>query len=92
MRVAVTDTLSSSLNNYVLYCICYLERRQHLVSLLIGTGGNGVAGVAVRVNDRVTSFPADDDGPFSPGCAVQLLHVPLLSHGGVGVTGDHRRD
>lgn len=67
----------------------YLECRQHLISLFIGTGGNGVSGVAIGVDDGVTPFPADDDGPFSPGCAVQLLQVTLLSHGGVGVTGDH---
>lgn len=72
--------------------VSYLERRQHLIGLLIGTCGNGVSGVAVRVNDRVSSLPANDDGPFSPGCTVQLLHVTLLSHGGVGVTGDHRWD
>lgn len=69
--------------------VCYLERGQHLVGLLIGTGGNGVSGVAVRIDDRVASFPADDDGPFSPGCAVQLLHVTLLGHSSVRVTCDH---
>lgn len=72
--------------------VSYLECGQHLVCLLIGTGGNGVSGVTVRINDRVASFPADDDGPFSPGCAVQLLHMTLLSHGSVGVTGDHCGD
>lgn len=70
----------------------HLERGQHLIRFLVGTGGNGVAGVAVRVNDRVSSLPADDDGPFSPRRAVQLLHVTLLRHGGVGVIGDHGRD
>lgn len=70
----------------------HLERGQHLIRFLVGTGGNGVAGVAVRVNDRVSSLPADDDGPFAPRRAVQLLHVTLLRHGGVGVTGDHGRD
>lgn len=70
----------------------HLERGQHLIRFLVGTGGNGVAGVAVRVNDRVSSLPADDDGPFPPRRAVQLLHVTLLRHGGVGVTGDHGRD
>lgn len=70
----------------------YLERGQHLIRFLVGTSGNGVAGVAVRVNDRVSSLPADDDGPFSSCCTVQFLHVTLLRHGGVGVTGDHRRD
>lgn len=70
----------------------HLERGQHLIRFLVGTGGNGVPGVAVRVNDRVSSLPADDDGPFPPRRAVQLLHVTLLRHGGVGVTGDHGRD
>lgn len=55
------------------YELFYLECRQHFVRLLVGTGGDRVSGVAVRVNDRVASLPADDDGPFSPGCAVQLL-------------------
>lgn len=70
----------------------HLEGGQHLIRFLVGTGGNGVAGVAVRVNDRVSSLPADDDGPFSPRRTVELLHVTLLRHGGVGVTGDHGRD
>lgn len=72
--------------------VSHLEGGQHLIRFLVGTGGNGVAGVAVRVNDRVSSLPADDDGPFSPRRAVELLHVTLLRHGGVGVTGDHGRD
>lgn len=67
----------------------YLERGQHFICLLIWTRGNGVAGITVRVNDSVPSLPADDDGPFSPSCAVQLLQVTFLGHGGVGVTGDH---
>ena len=70
----------------------YPERGQHFVRLLVGAGGDGVAGVAVRVDDRVAPLPADDDGPLSPGRAVQLLHVALLGHGGVGVAGDHSRD
>lgn len=70
----------------------HLERGQHLIRFLVGTGGNRVAGVAVRVNDRVSSLPADDDGPFSPRRTVELLHMTLLRHGGVGVTGDHSRD
>lgn len=70
----------------------HLESRQHLVGLLIGTGENGVPGVAVGVNYCVSFLPADDDGPLSPGRAVQLLQVTLLRHGGVGVTGDHSRD
>lgn len=70
----------------------YLERGQHLICLLIWTRGNGVAGITVRVDDSVPSLPADDDWPFSPSCTVQLLHVTLLGHGGVGVTGDHRWD
>lgn len=70
----------------------YLERGQHLICLLIWTRGNGIAGITVRVDDSVPPLPADDDGPFSPGCTVQLLHVTLLGHGGVGVTGDHRWD
>lgn len=72
--------------------VSHLEGGQHLIRFLVGTGGNGVAGVAVRVNDRVSSLPADDDGPFSPRRTVELLHVTLLRHGGVGVTGDHGRD
>lgn len=72
--------------------VSHLEGGQHLIRFLIGAGGNGVAGVAVRVNDRVSSLPADDDGPFSPRRTVELLHVTLLRHGGVGVTGDHGRD
>lgn len=70
----------------------YLECGQHLICLLIWTCGNGVAGITVRVDDGVSSLPADDDGPFSPSCTVQLLHVTFLCHGGVGVTGDHRWD
>lgn len=72
--------------------VSHLERGQHLIRFLIGTGGNRVAGVAVRVNDRVSSLPANDDGPFSPRRTVELLHVTLLRHGGVGVTGDHSWD
>lgn len=70
----------------------HLERGQHLICLLIWTGGNGVAGITVRVDDGVPSLPADDDGPFSPSGTVQLLHVTFLGHGGVGVAGDHRWD
>lgn len=74
------------------WCLPYLEGGQHLIRFLVGTGGNGVAGVAVRVNDRVSSLPADDDGPFAPRRTVELLHVTLLRHGGVGVTGNHGWD
>lgn len=79
-------------NKESLIVATYLERGQDLICLLIWTCGDGVAGIAVGVDDGVPSLPADDDGPFSPGCTVQLLRVTLLGHGGVGVTGDHRRD
>lgn len=74
----------------MMYSVSDLKGRDDFVSLLVD--GDGVTGVSLGVDDGVASLPADDDGPFSPGCAVQLLHMTLLGHGSVGVTGDHRWD
>lgn len=64
-----------------------LERGDDLVTFLVD--GDGVAGVPLCVDDGVAPLPADDDGLLPPRCAVQLLHLALDGHGGVGVRRDH---
>lgn len=68
----------------------HLEGGDDLVAIVLG--GDGIAHVAVRVNDGVALLPADDDGPLTPGGAVQLLGLPLDGDCGVGVGGDHGWD
>lgn len=68
----------------------HLEGGDDLVAVVLG--GDGVAHVAVGVDDGVTLLPADDDGPLAPRRAVQLLALPLDGDGGVGVRGDHGGD
>lgn len=53
---------------------------------------DGVPGVPLRINDRVSSLPADNNGLLASRCAVQLLGLALPGHGGVGVAGDHGRN
>lgn len=64
-----------------------LECGDNLVPLLVN--GDGVAGVPLGIDDSVAPLPSDDDGLLPPRCAVQLLHLALDGHGGVGVRRDH---
>lgn len=58
----------------LLYCtyrhVSHLQRRNDFIALFIGTGGDGVARVAVGVDDGVAPLPADDDGILAPGGTV----------------------
>ena len=95
MHVCVRQYLCVYVCVYVCLRLCVCVRahpqcREDLIALLIGAGGDGVAGVPVGVDDRVAPLPADDDRPRPPGGAGQLLDVALDGHGSVGVGGDHR--
>lgn len=65
--------------------VSHLQRGNYFIALLIGAGGDGVARVAVWVDDGVAPLPADDDGILPPGGTVQFLVLTLYSHGGVRV-------
>lgn len=84
--------LSQSLLTSSQFVSFHLQRRDDLVTLLIGASGDGVARVAVGVNNRVTPLPTDDDRVFAPGGAVQLFILTLYSHSGVGMGGNHGWD
>lgn len=64
-----------------------LQGGDDLVPLLVD--GDGITRVPLCIDDRVPSFPADDDGLLAARRAVELLGLALPGHGGVGVAGDH---
>lgn len=75
---------------FLFHTVSHLEGGDDLVTLLVD--GDGVARVPLCVDDGVASLPANDDGLLTPRRAVQLFGLALLSHGGVGVAGDHGRN
>ncbi len=55
---------------YVCAHVSHLQCGDNFITFLIGIGSDGVPRVAVRVNNGVTSLPADDDGVLTPGSTV----------------------
>lgn len=99
LRSKSTQVSNLKLLNLKVYCkelssvsarFSDLQGGDDFIPLLVDS--DGVSGVSLRINDRVSSLPADNDGLLASCCAVQLLGLALPSHGGVGVAGDHGRN